>query len=144
MIFLYSLIIFILLLIPMFLKISRGSKILLNFFLGFIGITLLITLEFFLSPNYLHSPGDVLIYVLNWISYIIFNLISALITFIKPENRKEYYYFFPTIATFIVFILTSFDGLAFSFIMTGNNLLIFSPLYIYTYYYKYKIEKDMN
>lgn len=136
-IFFRIIIILVLLITPIFLKISIRSKILVNFFLGLIIILLLIKIEFFSSPNYSSYKGDLLLYFLNWIAYIVFNVISSLIAFIKPDNRREYFFFFPTIAAFIVFIFTSFDALEYSSFVTGNILLTFLPLYIYIYYSKY-------
>jgi hypothetical protein len=137
-IFFRIIIILALLVIPIFLKISLWSKILVSFFLGLIIIILLIKIEFFSSPNYTSYKGDVLLYLINCVAYIVFNVISSLIVFIKPDNRKEYFFFFPTIAAFIVFIFTSFDALEYSSLVTANILLTFLPIYIYIYYSKYK------
>lgn len=140
-IFIRIIIILALLIIPIFLKISTQSKILFSFFLGLIIIPLLIKIEFFSSPNYSSYQGDALLYLINWIAYIVFNAISSLIGFIKKDNRREYFFFFPTIAAFIVFIFTSFDALEYSSFITGNILLTFLPLYVYIYYFKYKKKK---
>lgn len=141
-IFFYTLIILILSILPIFVKGSVGSKILLNFFLSFVTIALLINIEFFGSPNYSHSQRDILIYFINCIFHIVFCLISFTILFLKPKKRKKYYFFFPVIAALIVFIFTSFDGIKYSLLITGNILLAFLPLHIFIYYFRYIKKKD--
>ncbi len=140
-IFLYGTGILVLLLIPFLVKTHTVNKMVIGFLLGFVAIYLLIDIEFFSPPPVHPAREAVLIYFVNWVAYGIFGLISLLHLLIKAGSRKEYFFFFPAIATCVVFTFASFDGVKYSSIMTGNILLVFLPAYIHIYYLKYKAKK---
>ncbi len=140
-IFLYVTGILVLLLVPFFVKTHTVNKMVISFLLGFAAICFLIDIEFFSPPPAYTHKEDALIYFVNWVAYGIFGLICLLYLLIKAGSRKEYFFFFPAIATCVVFTFTSFSGVKYSSIMTGNILLVFLPAYIHIYYLKYRTKK---
>lgn len=140
-IFLHVTGILILLLVPFFVKTHTVNKMVIGFLLGFVAIYFLIDIEFFSPPPAHPAREAVLIYFVNWVAYGIFNLISLLHLLVKAGSRKEYFFFFPAIATCVVFAFTSFDGVKYSAIITTNILLVFLPAYIHVYHLKYRVKK---
>ncbi|KPH11782.1 hypothetical protein AMQ68_20670 [Chryseobacterium sp. ERMR1:04] len=124
-----------LLALPIIVKGEISSKIISSFLLGLFIIPLLINVERWSSKS---SQGDILLCMLNFIGYIVFNIISLIILLIKPQNRREYFFFFPIISAMLVFIFTSMDGVKYAFLIVGNILIAFLPLYVYIYYLLYK------
>lgn len=124
-----------LLALPIIVKGEISSKIISSFLLGLFIIPLLINVEKWSSKS---SQGDILLCMLNFIGYIVFNIISLIILLIKPQNRREYFFFFPIISAMLVFIFTSMDGVKYAFLIVGNILIAFLPLYVYIYYLLYK------
>lgn len=124
-----------LLALPIIVKGEVSSKIISSFLLGLFIIPLLINVERWSSKS---SQGDILLCMLNFIGYIVFNIISLIILLIKPQNRREYFFFFPIISAMLVFIFTSMDGVKYAFLIVGNILIAFLPLYVYIYYLLYK------
>lgn len=121
--------------LPIVVKGEVSSRVISSFLLGLFIIPLLINVETWSSKS---SQGVILICMINFMGYIVFNVICLLILLMKPHSRREYFFFFPIISALLVFIFTSMDGVKYAFLIVGNILITFLPLYIYIYYLLYK------